>query len=121
MGQVPSIPGMLKTRSFVAPYVAGNFAVYEILRGWMSNSSGEPPGTLGKLLAGALAGSISQTVSDVVERSDRQNRHSRTDTVPCIGSVDVPFGRAASTNASRGSEIHGLCLQHDVGGGCAPR
>lgn len=46
-----------------APYVAGNFATYEIIRGYMTSESGEPPGTLGKLLAGALAGSISQTVS----------------------------------------------------------
>ncbi|KAL5507145.1 hypothetical protein ACEPAH_6601 [Sanghuangporus vaninii] len=62
--------GLPATAFGVAPYVGINFASYEALRGWIT-----PPGTkptaLRKLLCGALAGSISQTLTypmDVLRR-----------------------------------------------------
>lgn len=62
--------GLPATAFGVAPYVGINFASYEALRGIIT-----PPGTkptaLRKLLCGALAGSISQTLTypmDVLRR-----------------------------------------------------
>ncbi|KDQ57586.1 hypothetical protein JAAARDRAFT_35278 [Jaapia argillacea MUCL 33604] len=61
--------GMIPTAVGVAPYVGINFASYEALRGVIT-----PPGKNGvarKLLCGALAGSISQTLTypfDVIRR-----------------------------------------------------
>lgn len=46
-----------------APYVALNFASYELFKIYLTNEDGSQPGTLLKLGCGALAGSISQTVS----------------------------------------------------------
>jgi hypothetical protein len=45
-----------------APYVALNFASYELFKIHMTDEDGHQPGTLMKLGCGALAGSISQTV-----------------------------------------------------------
>ncbi|RPD63925.1 mitochondrial carrier [Lentinus tigrinus ALCF2SS1-6] len=61
--------GLIPTAMGVAPYVGINFAAYEVLRGIIT-----PPGKSGvhrKLLCGALAGSISQTLTypfDVLRR-----------------------------------------------------
>ncbi|KZV82129.1 mitochondrial carrier [Exidia glandulosa HHB12029] len=61
--------GLVPTAMGVAPYVGINFAAYEALRGWLT-----PPGKTSvprKLLCGALAGSISQTLTypfDVLRR-----------------------------------------------------
>ncbi|EJD52615.1 mitochondrial carrier [Auricularia subglabra TFB-10046 SS5] len=61
--------GLVPTAAGVAPYVGINFAAYEALRGWLT-----PPGKATvprKLLCGALAGSISQTLTypfDVLRR-----------------------------------------------------
>lgn len=61
--------GLPATAFGVAPYVGINFASYEALRGFFT-----PPGQTGvfrKLLCGALAGSISQTITypmDVLRR-----------------------------------------------------
>ena len=62
--------GLIPTAMGVAPYVGINFASYEALRGIIT-----PPGTNPtaprKLLCGALAGSISQTLTypmDVLRR-----------------------------------------------------
>lgn len=43
--------------------MAINFSAYEYLKIWVTQQEdGRPPGTLGRLVCGALAGSISQTV-----------------------------------------------------------
>jgi len=61
--------GLVATSMGVAPYVGINFAAYEALRGLLT-----PPGKNGvvrKLTCGALAGSISQTLTypfDVLRR-----------------------------------------------------
>jgi len=61
--------GLVTTAVGVAPYVGINFAAYEALRGWIT-----PPGKASvgrKLSCGALAGSISQTLTypfDVLRR-----------------------------------------------------
>ncbi|KAI0030766.1 mitochondrial carrier [Vararia minispora EC-137] len=61
--------GLVATAMGVAPYVGINFAAYEALRGWVT-----PPGKASawrKLTCGALAGSISQTLTypfDVLRR-----------------------------------------------------
>jgi len=61
--------GLVATAMGVAPYVGINFAAYEALRGMIT-----PPGKTSvarKLLCGALAGSISQTLTypfDVLRR-----------------------------------------------------
>lgn len=61
--------GLVATAMGVAPYVGINFAAYEALRGLLT-----PPGKNGvvrKLTCGALAGSISQTLTypfDVLRR-----------------------------------------------------
>jgi len=61
--------GLVATAMGVAPYVGINFATYEALRGWIT-----PPGKTSiprKLTCGALAGSISQTLTypfDVLRR-----------------------------------------------------
>jgi len=61
--------GLVATAIGVAPYVGINFAAYEALRGIIT-----PPGqtsTVRKLMCGALAGSISQTLTfpfDVLRR-----------------------------------------------------
>ncbi|KIY69538.1 mitochondrial carrier [Cylindrobasidium torrendii FP15055 ss-10] len=61
--------GIVATATGVAPYVGINFAAYEVLRGIIT-----PPGQTSiprKLLCGALAGSISQTLTypfDVLRR-----------------------------------------------------
>lgn len=61
--------GIMATATGVAPYVGINFAAYEALRGVIT-----PPGKSSaprKLLCGALAGSISQTLTypfDVLRR-----------------------------------------------------
>ncbi|KAJ6609888.1 mitochondrial carrier [Mycena sp. CBHHK59/15] len=61
--------GLVATACGVAPYVGINFAAYEVLRGVIT-----PPGKTGvarKLACGALAGSISQTLTypfDVLRR-----------------------------------------------------
>ncbi|UZJ55127.1 hypothetical protein CBS101457_004447 [Exobasidium rhododendri] len=62
--------GCVPTSVGVAPYVAINFAAYEALRKNLSNEEGEIS-TLRKLSCGALAGSISQTLTyplDVLRR-----------------------------------------------------
>ncbi|SGY32455.1 BQ5605_C002g01365 [Microbotryum silenes-dioicae] len=63
--------GLTPTAAGVAPYVAINFAAYESFKIYLSNAEGHPPGTLEKLCCGALAGSISQTLTyplDVLRR-----------------------------------------------------
>jgi solute carrier family 25 phosphate transporter 23/24/25/41 len=61
--------GLVPTAMGVAPYVGLNFSVYELLRGYVT-----PPGkesAYGGLLCGALAGTISQTLTypfDVLRR-----------------------------------------------------
>lgn len=61
--------GLVPTAFGVAPYVGLNFSVYELLKGYLS-----PPGNesaYGGLMCGALAGSISQTLTypfDVLRR-----------------------------------------------------
>ncbi|KAL5523912.1 hypothetical protein ACEPAG_8085 [Sanghuangporus baumii] len=62
--------GLPATAFGVAPYVGINFASYEALRGWIT-PAGTKPTALRKLLCGALAGSISQTLTypmDVLRR-----------------------------------------------------
>ncbi|SCZ90762.1 BZ3500_MvSof-1268-A1-R1_Chr1-3g02225 [Microbotryum saponariae] len=63
--------GLTPTAAGVAPYVAINFAAYESFKIYLSNAEGHPPGTVEKLCCGALAGSISQTLTyplDVLRR-----------------------------------------------------
>ncbi|ORY73410.1 mitochondrial carrier domain-containing protein [Leucosporidium creatinivorum] len=63
--------GLTPTALGVAPYVAINFASYEIFKIYLTTSDGSPPGTAMKLCCGALAGSISQTLTyplDVLRR-----------------------------------------------------
>lgn len=62
--------GCVPTSVGVAPYVAINFAAYEALRKRLANEDGEIS-TIRKLSCGALAGSISQTLTyplDVLRR-----------------------------------------------------
>ncbi|PWN90243.1 mitochondrial carrier [Acaromyces ingoldii] len=62
--------GCVPTSAGVAPYVAINFAAYEALRKRLANEDGEIS-TVRKLSCGALAGSISQTLTyplDVLRR-----------------------------------------------------
>ncbi|GAA5856357.1 hypothetical protein JCM8547_000884 [Rhodosporidiobolus lusitaniae] len=64
--------GLVVTSSGVMPYVAFNFASYELLKQWISGGDpSNPPGTFGKLACGAVAGAISQTLTypaDVLRR-----------------------------------------------------
>ncbi|GAA5969066.1 hypothetical protein JCM11641_007456 [Rhodosporidiobolus odoratus] len=56
--------GLVPTCAGVAPYVAFNFASYELLK--LQLTGGDPtrqPGTLGKLICGGVAGAISQTAT----------------------------------------------------------
>jgi len=61
--------GLVPTAFGVAPYVGLNFAVYELLKGYLS-----PPGketAYGGLMCGAIAGTVSQTLTypfDVLRR-----------------------------------------------------
>ncbi|KAM0756143.1 mitochondrial carrier [Meredithblackwellia eburnea MCA 4105] len=62
--------GMVPTAAGVAPYVALNFATYEIFKAYLTTRE-HAPGTFLKLCCGALAGSISQTLTyplDVLRR-----------------------------------------------------
>lgn len=62
--------GCVPTSAGVAPYVAINFAAYEGLRKRLADEEGEIS-TLRKLSCGAIAGSISQTLTyplDVLRR-----------------------------------------------------
>ena len=63
--------GCVPTSVGVAPYVALNFYFYEAARKYISPEDGSEPSALMKLACGALAGSISQTVTyplDVLRR-----------------------------------------------------
>ena len=63
--------GCVPTSVGVAPYVALNFYFYEAARKYISPLDGSEPSPLMKLACGALAGSISQTVTyplDVLRR-----------------------------------------------------
>lgn len=63
--------GLTPTAAGVAPYVAMNFACYELFKTYVTTDESAPPGTVTKLLCGALAGSISQTLTyplDVLRR-----------------------------------------------------
>lgn len=53
-------------RAGVAPYVAFNFASYELLKIWLvdHNSDHHEPGTFAKLMCGGVAGAVSQTVRE---------------------------------------------------------
>ncbi|GAA6022219.1 hypothetical protein JCM10207_003947 [Rhodosporidiobolus poonsookiae] len=56
--------GLVPTTAGVAPYVAFNFATYELLK--LQHSGGDParePGTAAKLVYGAIAGAVSQTLT----------------------------------------------------------
>ncbi|KAI9012403.1 mitochondrial carrier domain-containing protein [Hyaloraphidium curvatum] len=57
--------GLVPTAGGVAPYVALNFASYELLRQYLSSSdpASAGPTNLQKLSAGALAGGLSQTIT----------------------------------------------------------
>jgi solute carrier family 25 phosphate transporter 23/24/25/41 len=58
--------GVVTTSAGVAPYVAFNFASYELLKLQFSDGSTDPadqPGTLAKLACGAIAGGVSQTLT----------------------------------------------------------
>ncbi|KAI9591316.1 mitochondrial carrier domain-containing protein [Syncephalis fuscata] len=55
----------------VAPYVALNFQAYEVLRAYFTRPGESSPSSVNKLLCGALAGSIAQTITyplDVLRR-----------------------------------------------------
>lgn len=55
----------------VAPYVAFNFYFYEHARTFFTDADGTPPGALMKLVCGAWAGAVSQTLTyplDVIRR-----------------------------------------------------
>lgn len=63
--------GCIPTSMGVAPYVAFNFFFYEQACGFLTAHDGTPPSPLLKLLCGAWAGAISQTLTyplDVVRR-----------------------------------------------------
>ncbi|GAA5892030.1 hypothetical protein JCM6882_005668 [Rhodosporidiobolus microsporus] len=56
--------GLVPTSAGVAPYVAFNFASYELLK--LQLTGGDPtrqPGVVGKLVCGGVAGAISQTLT----------------------------------------------------------
>ncbi|GAA5843018.1 hypothetical protein JCM11251_007313 [Rhodosporidiobolus azoricus] len=56
--------GLVPTSAGVAPYVAFNFASYELLK--LQMTGGDPtrqPGVAGKLVCGGIAGAISQTLT----------------------------------------------------------
>ncbi|GAA5919203.1 hypothetical protein JCM1841_002500 [Sporobolomyces salmonicolor] len=58
--------GLIPTAAGVAPYVGGNFAVYEALKQWLAGGSTDPerqPGTMAKLVCGGIAGAVSQTLT----------------------------------------------------------
>ncbi|GAA6053452.1 hypothetical protein JCM3770_005172 [Rhodotorula araucariae] len=57
--------GLVPTSAGVAPYVAFNFASYELLKLQFTRVDPEhnPPGTFAKLLCGGVAGGISQTLT----------------------------------------------------------
>lgn len=63
--------GCVPTAAGVAPYVAFNFFFYENARSFFTKSDGTPPSALIKLLCGAWAGAVSQTLTyplDVIRR-----------------------------------------------------
>ncbi|WFD06037.1 hypothetical protein MVES1_001375 [Malassezia vespertilionis] len=63
--------GCIPTSMGVAPYVAFNFFFYEQARGFFSSEDGTPPSAPMKLVCGAWAGAISQTLTyplDVIRR-----------------------------------------------------
>ncbi|BGP28737.1 hypothetical protein JCM10296v2_000473 [Rhodotorula toruloides] len=57
--------GLVPTSAGVAPYVAFNFASYELLKIQLMdhNSDHHEPGTFAKLLCGGVAGAVSQTLT----------------------------------------------------------
>ncbi|KOS15843.1 mitochondrial carrier [Malassezia pachydermatis] len=63
--------GCIPTSVGVAPYVAFNFVFYESARAFFTQKDGTPPGPITKLLIGAWAGAVSQTLTyplDVIRR-----------------------------------------------------
>lgn len=63
--------GVVPTAVGVAPYVAINFAAYELLKVWVEDHEGHQPNIFVKLACGGLAGAVSQTLTypcDVLRR-----------------------------------------------------
>ncbi|KAI9226386.1 MAG: mitochondrial carrier domain-containing protein [Piptocephalis tieghemiana] len=63
--------GLGPTMTGVAPYVALNFQAYEVLRMYFTPEGETAPSSMGKLVCGALAGTIAQTCTyplDVLRR-----------------------------------------------------
>ncbi|RKP22513.1 putative mitochondrial carrier protein [Syncephalis pseudoplumigaleata] len=63
--------GLGPTMTGVAPYVALNFQAYEVLRAYFTQPGESSPTSFNKLICGALAGSIAQTITyplDVLRR-----------------------------------------------------
>lgn len=62
---------MVTTAVGVAPYVAINFAAYELLKVWVEDRDGHSPSIFMKLACGGIAGAVSQTLTypcDVLRR-----------------------------------------------------